>query len=131
MSVSLALVESEAPCRGRMMYPAGNRRSMTADGFARLLEGLHPDAGQAALEYERLRRALVKFFDWRGVAAAEECADDVFDRLAQRLENTMVQDVTKYAHGIARLVALERRRGPAHSSLDELPYMPVAAAPVE
>jgi DNA-directed RNA polymerase specialized sigma24 family protein len=38
-----------------------------------------------------------------------------------------VQDVRKYVHGIARLVALERRRTPAPSSLEDFPLADVAA----
>jgi DNA-directed RNA polymerase specialized sigma24 family protein len=127
--VSIALVESGAFEAIRMTFPAGHGRSISAQGFARLLERLHPDSGEAAHAYERLHRALVKFFDWRGVSPPDECADEVLDRLAHKLEDTtMVNDVTKYAHGIARLVALERRRGPAFSSIDEVPQLPLAAA---
>ena len=100
---------------------------MSAGGFARLLESLHPDPGRAAEEYERLRRALVRFFDWRGISAPDESADEVLDRLGHKLEDTSVQDVRKYAHGIARLVALERRRGPSFSSLDDMPRLPLVA----
>ena len=64
--VSMTLVESVAFEGIRMTDPAGDRRSLSAHGFARLLGSLHPDPDQAAPEYERLRRALVKFFDWRG-----------------------------------------------------------------
>ena len=110
-----------------MTYPASHPRAISATGFARLLERLHPDADQAAQEYERLRRGLVKFFDWRGASPPEECADDALDRLVQKLEQTVVQDVRKYVHGIARLVALERRRGPAFSSIEDFPYADVAA----
>jgi DNA-directed RNA polymerase specialized sigma24 family protein len=112
-----------------MTYPAGNSRSISAHGFARLLERLHPDTGQAAEEYERLRRALLKFFDWRGIAGPDECADEVLDRLALKLEGTIVRDVKNYAHGIARLVALERRRGPAFSPIEDLAPIALAAAP--
>jgi DNA-directed RNA polymerase specialized sigma24 family protein len=101
--------------------------TMSDHGFARLLERLHADAEQAAQEYERLRRGLVKFFDWRGVWPPDECADEVFDRLARKLEDTAVQDVGKYAHGIARLVALERRRRPAFSSIDDVQPLTLAA----
>lgn len=104
-----------------MTLPPGDRRAYRADGFAHLLESLHHDPDQAAHEYERLRRALVKFFDWRGAWPPEECADEVLDRLALKLDTTVVQDVRKYVYGIARLVLLERRRGPAFSSLDEAP----------
>lgn len=120
--MSVGLVESGASDLVGMTLPADNHRSMTADGFARLLDRLHPDSEQAAEEYERLRRALVKFFDWRGLSSPDECADDVLDRLAHKLEETMVQDVRKYVYGIARLVALERRRGPAFTPIDDVPH---------
>ena len=100
-------------------HETDNDRSITAAGLARLLARLDPDAERAALEYERLRRALVKFFDWRGAWPPDECADDVLDRLARKLDQTIVEDVRNYALGIARLVLLERRRRPALSSLDD------------
>jgi len=96
-----------------------NRRSIGAAALERLLQRLGPDRERAALEYERLRRALVKFFDWRGAWAPDECADETMDRLARKLEDTVVDDVTEYARGIARLVLLERRRLPVHSPLDD------------
>jgi DNA-directed RNA polymerase specialized sigma24 family protein len=96
-------------------------RGLSADGFARLLERLHPDPDEAAQEYERLRRALLKFFDWRGIQAPDECSDVVLDRLAAKLTNTVVLDVRKYAYGIARLVALERQRGPAFTPIETIP----------
>src|SRR5699024_6433909 len=51
-------------------------RTLSAVGFARLLGRLHSDPDIAAQEYERLRRTLVKFFDWRGAWPPEECADE-------------------------------------------------------
>jgi DNA-directed RNA polymerase specialized sigma24 family protein len=112
-----------------MTHSAGPRRQVDADSFARLLARLHPDSEQAAREYERLRRALVKFFDWRGIRHAEECADEVFDRLAQKLAETEVRDVSKFAYGIARLVALERQRVAAPGSIDEAAAAALLAAP--
>jgi DNA-directed RNA polymerase specialized sigma24 family protein len=111
-----------------MTLPAGNRRALSAESFARLLERLHPDTEQAAHEYERLRRSLVKFFDWRGATPPDECADEALDRLAHKLHEVTVQDLRKYVHGIARIVALERQRGPAFSSIDDAPQSVLAAA---
>jgi DNA-directed RNA polymerase specialized sigma24 family protein len=113
-----------------MPSPAEHRRALSARGFARLLDRLHPDSVQAGQEYERLRRVLVKFFDWRGLASPDECADEVLDRLAVKLGETAVEDVKKYALGIARLVALERRRGPSFSPIDETAHASIAV-PVE
>jgi DNA-directed RNA polymerase specialized sigma24 family protein len=95
-----------------------DRRTLDAADLARLLARLNPDRERAAEEYERLRRALIKFFDWRGAWLPEEGADEAIDRLARKLEETHVDDVRSYALGIARLVLLERQRGPAFSSLD-------------
>ncbi len=102
-----------------MVHRSDDDRSITAAGLARLLARLHPDRELAAVEYEKLRRALVKFFDWRGAWPPDECADVALDRLARKLEEEIVvQDVRSYAHGIARLVLLERRRQPAFASID-------------
>lgn len=111
-----------------MSHPVEGRGSPGSDAFARLLRRLHQDPDHAALEYERLRRALVKFFDWRGAWPPDECADEALDRLAHKLGDTDVQDVRKYAYGIARLVFLERRRGPVFSPVDDLPASTLAAA---
>ena len=96
-------------------------RAITATTLANLLARLHSDPEQAALEYERLRRALVKFFDWRGAWPPDECADEALDRLARRLAETDVNDVRHYAYGIARLVLLEHQRQPVFSSIDYVP----------
>ena len=89
------------------------RASITPLGLARLLERLDPDRDRAAVEYERLRRTLIRFFSWRGTLEPELCADETIDRLARRLEEgTIVDDVATYARGIARMVMLERQRSP-------------------
>ncbi len=94
-------------------------RSLTAGGLARLLARLDADAERAAIGYERLHRALVQFFDWRGASSPEDCADEALDRLARRLEEDVeIKSVRGYALGIARLVLLERQRAPATSGLE-------------
>jgi len=85
-------------------------RTISPAGFERLLFRLDPDVDRAALEYEQLRRTLVKFFDWRGGWPPDECADETLDRLARKLEEVVVDNIRQYARGIARLVLLERRR---------------------
>jgi DNA-directed RNA polymerase specialized sigma24 family protein len=99
-------------------------RSIDAAGFARLLERLDPDPQRAAAEYERLRRTLLKFFDWRGALSPADCVDATLDRLARKLADTVVGDVHNYARGIARMVLLEQARHPEFSTLDN----PQAAA---
>jgi DNA-directed RNA polymerase specialized sigma24 family protein len=105
---------------------------LTATGFTCLLARLDPDPERAALDYERLRRALVRFFEWRGVGAPDVCADEALDRLARRLEEDVtVTDVQSYAHGIARLVLLEQRREPVLTSIDDTVERSWRAAPLD
>jgi DNA-directed RNA polymerase specialized sigma24 family protein len=103
----------------------------TQGAFARLLARLGPDAERAGNAYEHLRRALTSFFAWRGAATPEECADETLDRLARRLDDGMVvEDLPRYARGIARHVLLEHwRRGDARSVPLEAAGSPPAAAP--
>jgi DNA-directed RNA polymerase specialized sigma24 family protein len=98
--------------------------SMTAAGFERLLRRFDADPARAAAGYEQLRLTLVKFFDWRGAWAPDECADETLDRLAAKLEiDTAIDDVRRYAHGIARLVLLERLRQQAQMPVAEHPNL--------
>jgi DNA-directed RNA polymerase specialized sigma24 family protein len=93
-------------------------QTITAADLARLLARLDTDEARAALEYERLRRTLVKFFDWRGAWPPDEYADVAIDRLARKLAETPVDDVWNYVHGIARLLLHEHRRRPESLSLE-------------
>jgi DNA-directed RNA polymerase specialized sigma24 family protein len=105
-------------------------RSITAAGLARLLARLDADPDRAAAEYQRLRLTLVKFFDWRGAWPPDECADETLDRLVVKLEgDTSVEDVRRYAHGIARLVLLERLREQAQHPIGEYPDLSQLRAP--
>jgi DNA-directed RNA polymerase specialized sigma24 family protein len=88
-------------------------RGLTAGAFANLLARLGPDGEHAGVAYEHLRRALVSFFGWRGAATPEECADETLDRLAARVdEGVVVEDLPRFARGIAKLVLLEHWRRP-------------------
>jgi DNA-directed RNA polymerase specialized sigma24 family protein len=94
--------------------------TVTPRAFALLLERLGDDPSRGGEGYESLRRALVRFFDWRGAHAPDVCADETLDRLARRLEEDgTIQDVRAYAHGIARLVLLEQWRRPRERPADE------------
>jgi DNA-directed RNA polymerase specialized sigma24 family protein len=88
-------------------------RGLTAGAFASLLARIGPDGEHAGAAYEHLRRALVSFFAWRGAATPEECADETLDRLAARVdEGVVVEDLPRFARGIAKLVLLEHWRRP-------------------
>ena len=95
------------------MKREGPPRGLTESGLSGLLARLDADAERAGAAYEALRHALMRFFDWRGAAAPDTCADEALDRLARRIaEGEVIADVRNYAHGIARLVWLEHSRAP-------------------
>jgi DNA-directed RNA polymerase specialized sigma24 family protein len=98
-------------------------RSLTPRAFALLLARLGDDPERGGEQYEALRRALVRFFDWRGAATPDLCADETLDRLARKLdEDAAIDDVRGFAHGIARLVLLEHWRRPRELPIHETPF---------
>lgn len=83
---------------------------ITREAFERMLAELHPDSERAGEQYEKIRRKLVKLFEWRGCAHAEECADETFNRVAQKIcEGTTIwaDDPYSYFHGVALNVLKE------------------------
>jgi DNA-directed RNA polymerase specialized sigma24 family protein len=90
------------------------------ENFRLLLARLGADPESGGAEFERLRRALMRFFDWRGASWPEECADETLDRLAKKLgEGTAILDLPAFAHGIARMVLRENlRSGSRRSTID-------------
>jgi DNA-directed RNA polymerase specialized sigma24 family protein len=73
-----------------------------------LLSLLDADEVRAAQHYERLRDKLIVFFSGRRCAEPEDRADETLDRIGRRIEEgEQIADVTRYAYGVARLVAME------------------------
>ena len=58
---------------------------LTKEAFDVLLQWLDHDRDNAALEYERIRRRLVRMFLGRGCWAAEECTDETFNRVTRKV----------------------------------------------
>ncbi len=105
---------------------------LTQTAFDGLLAALDPDNHSAGEKYVRLRGNLVRFFEARGFAAAGDAADDVLNRLARKIENGgPLDNPASYALGIARMVALELRKSPLHSSSDEIPEIGIPARDAE
>lgn len=78
-----------------------------------LLARLDSDLAAAGEKYEQLRRGLVKLFERRGATVPDVCADAAIDRIARKLDRGEdVDDVFRFAHGVARLVWLEQGRRP-------------------
>jgi DNA-directed RNA polymerase specialized sigma24 family protein len=87
---------------------------ITREAFDRLLGELHPDIELAGEQYEKIRQKLVKLFQWRGCALAEECTDETFNRVMLKIgEGTRLwtDDPYSYFHGVALNVLREYWRG--------------------
>jgi len=98
------------PSRASDDAPGAPRRrwALSDEAFHGLLASLDPDPERAAHKYEDLRHKLVVFFSGRRVLAAEDQADETIDRLSRRIaEGEPVQDLGRFAYGVARLVLKE------------------------
>jgi len=85
--------------------------TLTPAAFEQLLARLSADREAAAEEYENIRRKLLDFFEWRGSHHPGAHADETLDRVARKLEvGERIENVRRYAHGVAKLVLLEWER---------------------
>jgi RNA polymerase sigma factor (sigma-70 family) len=90
--------------------PQKKRWVITREAFDRMLAELHPDIDRAGEQYEKIRRKLVKLFEWRGCSHAEECADETFNRVARKIgegASIRADDPYSYFHGVALNVLRE------------------------
>jgi len=127
MSSSAAVL---APTRG----PADTKRwQLTTESFEALLARLTSDGGPVPNPYERLHRRLTSFFDRRGCFDADTWADVTLDRVARQLdEGKAIENVCRYAYGIARFINLEsiRQRARRQAALAEVrPHQRTENAP--
>jgi RNA polymerase sigma factor (sigma-70 family) len=89
---------------------------LTQGAFEKLLNSLSPDRNEAATQYETMRRRLVRFFDWRGIDAADEHADETINRVARRIdEGQAIDNLRSYFYGVARMVYMEALRDQEHA----------------
>jgi len=100
--------------------------SLTQEAFDQLLNSLSLDREQAGAQYEILRRKLARFFECRGVGAADECVDETINRVARKIhEGQAIENLYGYFYGVARLVLKEeikeRERLPV--SLEDAPKL--------
>lgn len=84
---------------------------LTSETLAALLNSFSSDEEEAAFAYTKLRGSLVRYFQLKGISEADEAADATIDRVAEKLnQKTEIEDLTKYAFGVAKKVFLERLR---------------------
>lgn len=98
---------------------------LTETAFDKLLAALAEDRAAAGEKYLLLKKNLVRFFETRGFNSSDDAADEVFNRLARKLETEELENVNTYALGIARMLALELRKSPEQKFSDELPEIGV------
>jgi RNA polymerase sigma factor (sigma-70 family) len=108
---------------------------MTPDTFELLLAWLGPDRDAAAQKYETIRNGLIRVFIARGCLAAEDLADETFNRVAGKVEglrDTYEGNPARYFYGVADKIRLEylRRQRP-HESVDDHPELRAAEPPEE
>jgi DNA-directed RNA polymerase specialized sigma24 family protein len=75
--------------------------------FEGLLQRLDPNRDRAGELYEKLRRRLIKFFEWNSCFPAEDLTDETLDRVAQKLTVEVIHDLHAYASGVAKRVRQE------------------------
>src|SRR5258708_794328 len=86
--------------------------TLTAESFAKLLSRLDPDPERAGEDYEDLRRAMIRFFEWGGAPFPEDHTDEALNRVARKLdEGVEIKSVRSYCYEVARLVCLEAYKG--------------------
>lgn len=94
--------------------------------FDALLFWLSSNKKEAGEKYENIRNKLLKFFDWRGCAHCEECADQTIDRVMSKIsqgEEIRTSNPYLYFLGVARNVLFEylKTQKKKCASLDEVP----------
>ncbi len=98
---------------------------LTQESFDILLSHLDPeDRERAGERYEKIRRKLIRLFEWRGCAAPEDLTDETFNRVARRLaEGIELRSADPYGYfcGVAHLLYKEvmRRASREHRAREE------------
>jgi RNA polymerase sigma factor (sigma-70 family) len=85
--------------------------TIAQEGLDRFLSRLNQDRELGGEEYERVRGRLILYFQCRDIVQAEDCADEVINRVILKLETGhQIRDLVTYIFGVARMVLLETHR---------------------
>ncbi len=82
--------------------PSFPRGDLTGDKFESLLLRLDADRNRAGEKYEEIRWKLIRFFQWSSCLHAEDCVDETFNRVAEKL-TTESQDILNFGFPRSRL----------------------------
>jgi DNA-directed RNA polymerase specialized sigma24 family protein len=112
--------------------------SLTQPAFDGLLASLDPDRDVAAEQYLRIRRDVVRLFEFRGCSTPDEYADETMNRCARKIaEGEQIRDLKTYSIGVARMLVREmgrdrsRRELPLDEALEPCSAWPAAQNDVE
>lgn len=89
------------------------RDTISPEAFEHLLAWLNGDRLLAGQEYQRIHLGLVKLFSSRGLADAEELADEAIDRVCQKVKEISAGyegNPSSYFYGVARHILQEQAR---------------------
>ena len=76
--------------------------------FNKLLDCFAPDRSEAIVLYDRAYRKVLRYFEWRSVVTADECADETLDRVARRIsEGQKINKLMPYIFVTARHIHQE------------------------
>jgi RNA polymerase sigma factor (sigma-70 family) len=93
------------------------------ESFEEILSWLNPDRGVAATMYVQLRHDLAKIFIFRGCTDPEGLTDEVFDRVAKKVDEVRpiyVGDPRLYFRAVAKnLVKEDLKKAKTQVSLEE------------
>ena len=108
----------------KVVHATRQKWSLTQTAFDSLLACLDSDRDIAADRYLRMRRDLVRLFEWRGCSTPDDYADETINRCARKIQQgEEIRDVATYSIGVARMLLREmcRDRFQQARSLDETP----------
>jgi DNA-directed RNA polymerase specialized sigma24 family protein len=113
-----------------MTLSTSERWALSSASLDRLLGVLAATPETGAQEYERLRGKLVAFFERRGAALPDRCADETFDRVARRAEGGLVIERPRaYVFAVARHVLQESARRTARELRAQADWTALHARP--
>jgi DNA-directed RNA polymerase specialized sigma24 family protein len=93
---------------------------LTQEALDGLFDWLDEDRQQAALEYEKIRRKLIRIFVGRRCHVAEELADETINRVTVKVQKLVVYEGDKalYFYAVANNVYREWLRDPARTNCE-------------
>ena len=111
----------------------GRAEGLTSESLEALLLFLDSDRDRAGVQYEVIRRRLVRLFEWRGFGNSEDLADETINRVARRIqEGTEVRSADPYGYfcGVAHLLSKEvaRRAARERAALEREEWQPAPPA---